>query len=541
MRPFWIMGAASLWMATLGNLALWQELQKMGLMNQPQGWLLAAGLAGITAGATGALLGLLAWRWTFRLWTSVLLLAAALGAYYMLTYRVVIDSTMIVNVLQTNTREALDVMSLRMLLEVGILGILPVFLVWRLPVRYAPPMRQLIHNALWIVGGLAVVVASAVLCFQPLASTMRNHKHVRYLINPLNSVYAVGYLATTPLRRNPRELLPLGQDAQLGATHAGQSQPPLLVLVLGETARSMNFGINGYARDTTPRLASEKVVSFRNAWSCGTSTAASVPCMFSHLGRKNFDNRPANYETVLDVLYRSGLAVLWVDNQAGCKGVCARVASANTYDSKHPTLCATGECLDGIMLEGLDARIAALPAERRAKGVVVVLHQMGSHGPAYYKRSPPELKKFQPECKSNNLQDCPREHLVNAYDNTIAYTDHFLGQTIDWLKRQQSAWAPAMMYVSDHGESLGENNLYLHGLPYSIAPDVQKRVPWVSWFSTGFTERLALDLSCLDGRRDAEISHDNYFHSVLGLMDVQTSVYQKPLDVYAPCRRPVRP
>ena len=223
-----------------------------------------------------------------------------------------------------------------------------------------------------------------------------------------------------------------------------------------------------------------------------------------------------------------------------CCICCARVASANTYDSKHPTLCATGECLDGIMLEGLDARIAALPAERRAKGVVVVLHQMGSHGPAYYKRSPPELKKFQPECKSNNLQDCPREHLVNAYDNTIAYTDHFLGQTIDWLKRQQSAWAPAMMYVSDHGESLGENNIYLHGLPYSIAPDVQKHVPWITWLSPAMQSRTGTATPCLQKElAQQRITHDNYFHSVLGLMDVQTGAYQPELDIFSACRKTV--
>ena len=140
-----------------------------------------------------------------------------------------------------------------------------------------------------------------------------------------------------------------------------------------------------------------------------------------------------------------------------------------------------------------------------------------------------------PECTSNNLQDCSQEALVNAYDNTITTTDAFLGGTIQWLKTQEDRYATAMVYVSDHGESLGENNLFLHGLPYSIAPDVQKHVPWVSWFSAAYTQRTGVGSACLKGLRDREITHDHYFHSILGLMDVQAAVYQPALDAYASC------
>jgi lipid A ethanolaminephosphotransferase len=235
------------------------------------------------------------------------------------------------------------------------------------------------------------------------------------------------------------------------------------------------------------------------------------------------------------VLQHAGLAVLWLDNQAGCKGMCDRVASASTSALTHPTLCTSGECFDGIMLEGLNERIAALPADKRAKGVVVVMHQMGSHGPAYYKRVPAEFKKFKPECTSNALSDCSREQVVNSYDNTIAYTDHFLASTIKWLKTQESTAQPAMLYLADHGESLGENNIYLHGLPYAVAPDVQKRVPWITWLSTSFAARSRIDHTCLQNNTDQALSHDNLFHSVLGLVGVQTAVYQRSLDVYAAC------
>ena len=243
--------------------------------------------------------------------------------------------------------------------------------------------------------------------------------------------------------------------------------------------------------------------------------------MFSNLGREAFENRPANTEGLADVLQRAGYAVLWLDNQAGgCKGVCDRVPKVDyrALQAAAPELCQGDECFDEVMLRGLDERIARLPAERRARGVVVFMHQMGSHGPAYYLRSPARFQRFPPECTTNALQQCAREQVVNAYDNTIAYTDHFLASTIDWLKTREAQWAPALVYVSDHGESLGENNLYLHGLPYSIAPDVQKHVPWVTWLSSTFEQQSGISMNCVAQQREAKLSHDNYFHSALGLL-----------------------
>ncbi len=537
--PLRLVLATSAAMATLGNWPLWQALAELGLLQGAhalKGWGLAVALALALFGALVALQSLLAWRWTLKPVAIFLLLAAAAGAHFMLAYRVVIDQSMLVNVLQTNPREAGDLLSWRMAAMLLLGGLLPAWLVWRTPVKLARWPRQLGRNLGVALVGLALVVAAVVASFQPLSSTMRNHKQLRYLLNPLNSLYGLGMVASEPLRRNPRVLLPLGTDARLGPSHAAGAKPPLLLLVLGETARTANFGINGYGRPTTPELEKLPVISWRNAWSCGTNTAASVPCMFSHLGRDGFSGRQANHENLLDVARRAGLAVLWLDNQAGCKGVCERMPNVETTALKHPTLCADGECWDPIMLEGLDARIAALPAEQRERGVLLVMHQMGSHGPAYYKRVPPAFKRFMPECATNALQDCSREQLLNAYDNTIAYTDHFLALAIGWLQQRQASNDTAMVYVSDHGESLGENNLYLHGLPYAIAPDVQKRVPWITWLSPGFAQRQRLDAACLKGRVDVEISHDHYFHSVLGLLDVQTSVYQRPLDAYAACR-----
>lgn len=538
MRPLWLVVLASLWIATVCNVALWRELARLPGLTGGQVAVISIALALVIALATTALLSLLAWRWTLKPAITFFLLSAAFGAYFMMTYGVVIDKTMMINTLQTDVRETRDLLNWRLLATVLLLAVLPMVFVWRQKVRRAGAVRQVLTNAATLTGACVLLVLVVFLFFQSIASVMRNYTHVRYLINPLNSFYALGSIAAKPFQRDESTLLPLGEDAKLGARYTAQTKPPLLLLVLGETARSANFSLNGYGRPTNPLLAQENVVSLRNAWSCGTSTAASVPCMFSHFGREAYDSRPANYEGMLDVLQRAGLAVLWIDNQSGCKGVCDRVPNVNTVALKVPGLCDSGECFDEVMLHGIDERIAALPAERRAKGVVIVMHQMGGHGPAYYKRSPQAVKKFLPECTDNALQSCSREGLLNAYDNSIVYTDKLLASSIQWLKAQEARSAPALLYLADHGESLGENNLYLHGMPYGIAPEVQKRVPWITWLSPEFEQRNKLTTACLKQQLDTMVSHDNYFHSVLGLMNVQTSVYKPALDIYAHCTKP---
>jgi lipid A ethanolaminephosphotransferase len=538
MRPFWLMIIASLWIATVCNVALWRELARLPGLTSGQVAVISIALALVIALATTALLSLFAWRWTLKPAITLFLLSAAFGAYFMMAYGVVIDKTMMVNTLQTDVRETRDLLNWRLLATVLVLAVLPMVLLWRQKVRRASAARQVLTNAAMLTGACLLLVLVIFLFFQSIASVMRNYTHVRYLINPLNSFYALGSIAAKPFQRDESILLPLGEDAKLGARYTAQTKPPLLLLVLGETARSANFSLNGYGRPTNPLLAKEDVVSLRNAWSCGTSTAASVPCMFSNFGREGYDSRPANYEGMLDVLQRAGLAVLWIDNQSGCKGVCDRIPNVNTVALKVPGLCDSGECFDEVMLHGIDERIAALPAERRAKGVVVVMHQMGGHGPAYYKRSPQAVKKFLPECTDNALQSCSREGLLNAYDNSIVYTDKLLASSIQWLKAQEARSAPALLYLADHGESLGENNLYLHGMPYGIAPEVQKRVPWITWLSPEFEQRNKLTTACLKQQLDTMVSHDNYFHSVLGLMNVQTSVYKPALDIYAHCTKP---
>lgn len=532
--------ALALWLAAAGNLPLWAKIATLAGSGS-QRLALFGGLGLMVAGGTAALLSLAAWPRVFRPVATALALVSALNTYFMLQYGVVIDRGMLANVAQTDLREVRDLLSWPLLLTVLVVAGPPMWWLWRRPLARRGWLPQTGRNALGAVAGLTVVTLAALLAFQDLASLMRNDRSLRYMINPLNTVYAATRLAADQLQDQGRELLPTGEDARPGPSYAAQRRPPLLLVVVGETARAQSFGLNGYPRETTPALArwqaAQGLVNFGQVESCGTSTQVSLPCMFSPLAREQGGDRSADRENLLDVLHRAGLAVLWIDNQAGCKGVCARLPTVSTARLRVPGLCDDGECFDEVMLRDLDARIAALDAQRRARGVVVVMHQMGSHGPAYFKRTPPGRKPFQPECASNTLSDCTPESLRNAYDNTIAYTDHFLDLALRWLKTRADAgaWDTGLVYVSDHGESLGENGLYLHGVARALAPREQTQVPMVLWLSSALRERTGLGGSCLRGRAAESISHDHLFHTVLGVMDIATGVYDRSLDALAPC------
>ena len=524
----------SLWIGTVGNLALWQRLARLDTFHGMQGWGLAAALAAAISAVVAAILLVFAGRRTLKPALTVVLLVTALSAHFMIAYGIVIDASMMVNVMQTDVREAADLINARLFVTVLLLGVLPAALVWRTRIDLSSTHGAVRRFGL-ILLALTLAAVSVFAAFKPLSSLMRNQTEVRYLLNPLNVTYASARVLIGPGRAHASALKTIGADARMGPTFATSGKPLLLVLVLGETARAGNFSLNGYARDTNPELKKLDVLSFGNVTSCGTNTAESVPCMFSPVAYKSFGRDEADSENLLDVIRHAGLAVLWLDNQAGCKGVCDRVPNANVSRGAHSDRCPGGECYDEVMVDQLDQRLAALPAGQRARGVVVVMHQMGSHGPAYYKRSPDAFKPFAPECRSTDLQDCSGDALVNAYDNSIVYTDHFLAAVVRWLKERQGEADAAMVYVSDHGESLGEHNIYLHGLPSAIAPDVQKKVPWITWLSDSYVKRRHLSRECLGVVKSEPLSHANYFHSVLGLLDIDTAAREASRDIYGRC------
>ena len=534
--PVTLVVLSSVWLAVLGNLALWKTLITLPDLTGWHGLGFGLAFAFDIACLVAAVLSLFAWHFTLKPAITVLLLLAAFATHYMLTYGVVVDTPMLINVIQTDTREARDQLSWHLLVTVMALAVLPMVWLWRQPMTPTSMGQQTLRNAGLLIGSLALAFGTTQLMFQDFSSLMRNYTEMRYQINPLNSIYAVLDMTVIPAEQPRGPMQSLGLDARIAPrTGSTPQRPPLLVFVLGETARSQSFSLNGYARNTNPLLAQENITSFTNVTSCGTSTAESLPCMFSHLGRTGFAKRSSEFENLLDVLYHAGYAVLWMDNQSGCKGQCDRVPYVNTSNLKLPEACDGDECRDTVMLARIDAELAKLPAERRARGTVVVMHQMGSHGPAYFKRTPAAFKPFAPECTDTSLSQCERPQIVNAYDNTIVFTDYFLSRLVGWLKTQDKTSAPAMLYVSDHGESLGEKNMYLHGLPFSMAPPEQTTVPLITWLSPGFEQLSHVSKRCLQNERHKPLSHDNLFHSVLGLMAVKTTAYKRELDFFATC------
>ena len=254
LRPATAIILAALWIASIANLALWRALAGLPELANGRGLAFGIGFGVMIAAAHVALLSLLAWRWTLKPALALFLLSAAGGAYFMLSYGVVIDRTMMVNVLLTDTREARELLSWRLLGALLLLGVLPLALLWRTPLRWATPLRQAGHNAILLVAACALLAGAGGLFFQDLSATMRNHTQLRYLINPLNSFYAIAIMGRKPIQRSGVAVAPLGEDAHLPALAAG-ARPPLVIMVLGETARADHIGLNGYARDTTPRLA----------------------------------------------------------------------------------------------------------------------------------------------------------------------------------------------------------------------------------------------------------------------------------------------
>jgi lipid A ethanolaminephosphotransferase len=540
-HPLSLLLVLALWLSTAGNLPLWRALWAL---TDNHGLRTDLGLLGfglIVMAATTVLLSLLVWpRWRKPVGVLLLLVAVA-NSYFMHTYGVVIDPTMMANTVQTDVREVRDLLSWSLLAALALGVVLPGWWWWRQPVQQLPTRRLLG----WQLGlaGLALVLMLVVIwaSFQDLASTMRNHKSLRYMLNPFNTMYASTRLVVGQTAQVSLPLQPIGQDAALARTSGAGEAPPLIVLVVGETVRADNFGLGGYERDTTPQLrqlqGSGELAYFSNVTSCGTNTQVSVPCMFSYLGREANAKNDIPYENLLDVLQRVGMQVLWLDNQSGCKGVCDRIPNASTRELKDPVLCPDGECFDDILLRVLPERLAQLEKAGASgpgsPGTVVVLHQMGNHGPAYYKRTPNDMKVYQPECRSNVLQDCPPQDIVNAYDNAVRYTDHLVSQTVRWLKSQPRP--TAMLYVSDHGESLGEKGLYLHGMPFVMAPKEQTHVPMALWLSKPMQSQLGWDGACWKKQVAEAVSHDHYFHSVLTLAQVKTRMHKPELDVFSAC------
>lgn len=455
---------------------------------------------------------------------ATLLISANTG-YFMDTYHIIIDDVMLDNMLRTDSAEVFDLLSASQFLYFIALGVLPSVAVALAPIQRTPYMKAALVRLGFLCACLFSIAALLLLQGSSFASFFREHKSVRFYANPSYAFYSIGKLGGGLFDRATRPYEEIGLDA---IKIESRERRKLVVMVVGETLRSDHLNINGYERQTTPRLSGTDAISLRNAWSCGTSTAVSVPCMFSFLEHDNYSQADAlRTDNVLDVIQRVGVKVTWLENNSDSKGVSLRVTTLDLKNSETNSVCDI-ECRDVGMISALTPIIETTPDG----DLLFILHQMGNHGPAYYKRYPQEFERFTPTCQTNQLENCTKEEIVNAYDNAALYTDHFLGETIEWLDKLDRQFDTAMLYVGDHGESLGEKNLFLHGLPYRLAPDVQKRIPVIAWFGENWPEGEIKNLIELE-KKNSALSHDNVSHTLLGLFDIDTNLYESEKDLLA--------
>jgi len=466
---------------------------------------------------------LLGWRYTLKPVLILFLILASVENYFMTTYHVLIDETMIENALQTDLSEASDLMNWRFFAHLLGLGVLPSWLVFRMRIDYGSFRRRVVEKLKTVAAVVMLIVAFMYPLSDYYASFFREHRVIRFYTNPLHGIASLERYLRLRYRHRNVTLQRVGTDAHI---ETKDRKRRIVIMVVGEAVRADHFGLNGYAKETTPLLAREDIINFTDISSCGTTTAVSVPCMFSVYDRGSYDTfKGLHTENALDVLHRAGVEVLWRDNNSNSKGVTERLGYVSYKTPEHNSVCIEGECRDEGMLVGLEEIV-----KKSDKDMIVILHQMGNHGPAYYKRYPKAFERFSPVCRTNQLESCTKEEISNAYDNAIVYTDYFLSKAIAFLKSVSDNADTALLYISDHGESLGENGLYLHGMPYFMAPEAQTHVPMVLWFSKGFP----VDREKLKARANNSYSQDNIFSTLLGLFDVKTKAYDPSKDIIKP-------
>ena len=459
----------------------------------------------------------------------VLLIISAAVNYLSYQFGVFIDADMIRNTFETNPGEVKDLITLRSVTWLFVLGILPALVLSRVRITFKPFLKETAGRLARCGILLLCLLVLTPFVYKTYASFGRNNQQIRRLVIPLNYIYATArYFQIEHQNKRPFTRL----DENAAHVPYPDEAKTVFILILGETSRAKNFSLNGYERETNPKLKKQDIVNFAHVQSAGTATAFSVPAIFSFTGRKHFNPTDAKYtENLLDLLQQTGYDILWKENDNGCKGVCQRIPNIE-MDVKDKRFCDGTYCHDEILLEGLEDYLANLKSDH----AFIVLHTIGSHGPTYFRRYPPEFKKFTPTCDTEDIQTCTQEQIVNTYDNTILYVDHIVSSVIDILKKFPE-YESGLLYVSDHGESLGENGVYLHGLPYSIAPEEQTSVPMVLWMSENMKKFDHLDYDCLKEKAAKEhFSHDNLSHSILSLMEVDSIAYDKNLDIFESCR-----
>ena len=488
--------------------------------------------------ALNLIFNLFSWPYITKPFFIILLISSAMVSYAGFNYATIFDTEMIMNIMQTDSSEASSYLSLYSVMWVTLLGIIPALFLAGASLQSDSWFKLIGKKLLSIAASAVVIIAIASLYYQDYASVGRNNSYLKREIIPTQFVYSTYKYIKHAYFTTPRVYKELGLDAHQSdkALKMAKIKPTLIVLVVGETARAQNYQLNGYARQTNPFTSKLGVTSFQGVRSCGTATAVSLPCMFSYLTHDTYDHDVANsQDNVIDILKRAGVSMMWKDDDGGDKGVAKHINKQMMNHDRKDKLCDGYTCYDMVLLEDFNKNIETLSGNR-----MIALHLIGSHGPTYYKRYPKAMAVFQPDCPRADIENCTNEQIVNSYDNTIRYTDYVLSQIIKRLTALEDKYNTALIYLSDHGESLGEGGMYLHGAPYALAPDTQTTVPLIVWMSPGFKQLKSINEDCLqrNAQHSGQYSHDNLFHSLLGIMDVKTQVYQSDLDLFASCRQP---
>lgn len=453
----------------------------------------------------------------FKPLSVALLVLNAVAFYFTSAYNVQIDKIMFMNALQTDKAEVDALMSLQFFCALVISGIIPALVIGHLKVS-AVPFKTRFKSALSaLLGGVLL----GLVCYPQTDKFLHRFKYLMEYLPPIN--YLAGGSDAVfeilkphpPMQRISEDVRPLKKSGK----------PNLIVFIVGETTRAANFSLNGYHRPTNEALTPylNEIAYYPDTRACGTSTAVSVPCMFMSAGRREYKTgSELHIENLLDVYKQAGYKVLWRDNDGGCKHVCDRVLYEEPCDEK--------VCLDDILLRGLRSKITASRDNQ-----LIVLHTRGSHGPTYNQQYDESSNRYAPACQDNYLWNCSPEELTNAYDNTVHYVSGFIARTVKLLQSLQGRYNTALFYVSDHGESLGENDQYLHAAPYNKAPAYQINVPMLLWLpqNNGF----GLSTPCLKQQAQAGYSHDNVFHSLMGLSGIKGAIYNPELDIFSACRK----
>ncbi|MBN9425061.1 MAG: phosphoethanolamine transferase, partial [Burkholderiales bacterium] len=366
--------AASLFLALSANRNFIGAALQNRTVFDPSTWGFGLAMLVVLTSLNALLLGMVANRWTVKPLIAAVLLIAAGASYYMEAYKVFFDPSMLRNVFRTDLAEASELLSAKLIVHLLLYAGLPLILLRQVQVLQRPWPRATLIRFGFLFTAATALVAALLSVFQPFASLMRNNKELRYLITPANVIWSGAHVALAEAQDASRPRQAIGLDAAPGASWPMRRKPLVLVLVIGETARAANWGLNGYARQTTPELSRLPVVNFGSVSACGTSTEVSLPCMFAPVGRRDYvESRIRGHDSLLHVVARAGAGVHWRDNQSGCKGVCEGLPQDVVSSGNAPGLCNGGRCLDEGLIYDLDQRLGS------ARGTQLwVLHMLGN-------------------------------------------------------------------------------------------------------------------------------------------------------------------